>query len=508
MSDWTSGYVAEIGYTYGYYSLLNPLHMRLAFLARGLALPKVGNACELGFGQGVSANMHAAAGTADWYGTDFNPSQAAFAQELAEASGSSAKLYDQSFEEFCMRDDLPEFDYIGMHGIWSWISHENRSVIVDFIRRKLKVGGVLYTSYNTQPGWSAMGPLRDLLTEHTKVMGVPGDKITNRIEGALEFADKLMDVNPTYAVANPQLKAKIEELKGKDRSYLAHEYFNSDWLPMSFAKVSEWLTPAKLQFACSALYLDHVDSVNLTSEQQKLLNEVPDATFREMTRDMITNQNFRRDYWVKGARTLNGVEQAEALRKECIISLQPAADVSLTVIGSLGEASMQEDAYRAVLDVLDSRQVVSLGELEEAVASTLSELLEIVMVLAHTGVIHSANSEADSVVVKEKTDALNGYLMNKARSSADVNWLVSPVTGGGVAIGRFHQLFLLAISQGLEQPEQWASFAWDVLASQGQRLSKEGKTLATAEENLAELTSVGVKFAEKRLPKLKALKLL
>lgn len=169
---------------------------------------------------------------------------------------------------------------------------------------------------------------------------------------------------------------------------------------------------------------------------------------------------------------------------------------------------MQEDAYRAVLDVLDSRQVVSLGELEEAVASTLSELLEIVMVLAHTGVIHSANSEADSVVVKEKTDALNGYLMNKARSSADVNWLVSPVTGGGVAIGRFHQLFLLAISQGLEQPEQWASFAWDVLASQGQRLSKEGKTLATAEENLAELTSVGVKFAEKRLPKLKALKLL
>lgn len=25
MSDWTSGYVADIGYTYGYYTELNPL---------------------------------------------------------------------------------------------------------------------------------------------------------------------------------------------------------------------------------------------------------------------------------------------------------------------------------------------------------------------------------------------------------------------------------------------------------------------------------------------------
>jgi len=44
---------------------------------------------------------------------------------------------------------LPDFDYIGLHGIWSWISDENRQVIVDFIRKKLKVGGVLYISYNT-----------------------------------------------------------------------------------------------------------------------------------------------------------------------------------------------------------------------------------------------------------------------------------------------------------------------------------------------------------------------
>ena len=61
MSDWTAGYVADIGYTYGYYTELNPALVRLAFLNAGLAFPHMGAACELGFGQGLSTNIHAAA---------------------------------------------------------------------------------------------------------------------------------------------------------------------------------------------------------------------------------------------------------------------------------------------------------------------------------------------------------------------------------------------------------------------------------------------------------------
>ena len=52
MTTWTSGYVADIGYTYGYYNELNPQRVRLAFLNAGLVCPEFGSACELGFGQG------------------------------------------------------------------------------------------------------------------------------------------------------------------------------------------------------------------------------------------------------------------------------------------------------------------------------------------------------------------------------------------------------------------------------------------------------------------------
>ena len=52
MQDWTSGYVSDLSYTYGYYNELNPFRLRMAFLNAGLVFPEFDTACELGFGQG------------------------------------------------------------------------------------------------------------------------------------------------------------------------------------------------------------------------------------------------------------------------------------------------------------------------------------------------------------------------------------------------------------------------------------------------------------------------
>ena len=52
MQDWTSGYVSDLSYTYGYYIELNPFRLRMAFLNAGLVFPEFDTACELGFGQG------------------------------------------------------------------------------------------------------------------------------------------------------------------------------------------------------------------------------------------------------------------------------------------------------------------------------------------------------------------------------------------------------------------------------------------------------------------------
>src|SRR5262249_55664249 len=158
----------EIGYTHGYYRELCPQLLCFACLVAGIAPPstKPLRYLELGYGQGLSINIHAAACEGEFWGTDFNPSHAAQARSLAVSSRSSVTLLDDSFEELAARSELPEFDIIAIHGIWTWISDHNREIVVDIVRRKLKVGGILYISYNCFPGWAVGIPLRHLMKLH------------------------------------------------------------------------------------------------------------------------------------------------------------------------------------------------------------------------------------------------------------------------------------------------------------------------------------------------------
>lgn len=63
------------------------------------------------------------------------------------------------------------------------------------------MGGVLYTRCNTPPGWAAMVPMRDLLTEHSEVMGAPGQGIVPRIDAAPAFAEELLATDPAAQAA-------------------------------------------------------------------------------------------------------------------------------------------------------------------------------------------------------------------------------------------------------------------------------------------------------------------
>jgi hypothetical protein len=232
--------------------------------------------------------------------------------------------------------------------------------------------------------------------------------------------------------------------------------------------------------------------------------------FRQTTRDFCVNQQFRKDYWVRGVRNLSTLEQAEGLRALRVLLVQPRAEVSLKVKGSLGEATLQEAVYNPILDLLADHKPKSLGQMEQAfreggIAIGLAQIQQAVMVLSATGAISAVQSDTDTAKAKLSCERINQHLIMKARASGELNYLASPVTGGGVSVSRFNQLFLLAKQRGHTQPADCAQFVWTILADQGQLLFKDGKTLDTAEENIAELTAQACAFEDKQLPILRAL---
>ncbi|MES2604843.1 MAG: methyltransferase regulatory domain-containing protein [Pseudomonadota bacterium] len=508
MTDWTAGYRTDIEYTQGYYGELNPLRARFALTNAGIVCPAFKTACELGFGQGLSVNIHAAAAPTAWYGNDFNASQVANAQEMAEAAEAGAMLTDDSFAEFAKRKDLPDFDYIGLHGVWSWVSEANRRVIVEFIRRKLKPGGIVYLGYNSMAGFAGFEPVRHMMIEHAKVLGTKGRGIKTRVKGAVDFMGRTLATNPPFAKLNAVAVATVKAIQGKNQQYLAHEYFNEDWHPMHFAKVAELLHEAKLEFACSAHYMDHLDETNFTAEQQQLLKEIPDTVFREGMKEFMLHQRFRKDFWVKGGRRLSAAEQRQRLRRLRFVMMALPSRVPAKLKCIVGEASLDKAIYGPVLELMQDHVPRTLGEIEQAVAGfklTLTQIKDAVLVLAGLSVFAPVQEAAVVAKARSHTDNLNLHLLHRALENDDNLFLASPVTGGGVLVSRMQQLFLLARHAGKKTPALWADHARQALAEQDQKLVRQGKVVATPQETLAVLTADAEEFAKGQLLILKKL---
>src|SRR5271163_3004505 len=104
MDDWGSGYVTDVSYVHDFCRVQTPPMLALAALAGGVSAPGGSGEpivyCDLGCGQGYTANLVAAANpNARVFGFDFNPSHIANARALARESGlSNAEFSETSFE--------------------------------------------------------------------------------------------------------------------------------------------------------------------------------------------------------------------------------------------------------------------------------------------------------------------------------------------------------------------------------------------------------------------------
>src|SRR5262245_32229112 len=201
MAEWGSGYVVDTAYVHDYCRTQTPTILGFAALAKSVSTPaSLGEAiayCDLGCGQGFTANLIAAANPRSHvFGADFNPTHIANARALASAAGLTNILFREAdFEDLPNDQKLPDFDIIALHGVYSWIDAAHRQSIVGFIRKRLKPGGLVYISYDTMPGWAGLAPLRGLLVQRAAAAATsPGAALDN----ALAFAERLEQLDARF----------------------------------------------------------------------------------------------------------------------------------------------------------------------------------------------------------------------------------------------------------------------------------------------------------------------
>jgi hypothetical protein len=507
----TSGYITDVPYTYGYYRELSPCYMDFVLLLNGYEPPRRSSLhyLELGYGQGLSANIHAAANPGNFYGTDFNPAHAANAQTLAEVARSGAHFSDDSFASLADNGSLPEFDYITLHGVWSWINPDSREQITRIINKHLKVGGAVYMSYNVLPGWAPVAPLRHIMAVHIKLAGSDTQAFGERIDSAIEYARQLEKVGAHFFGANPTAKGRLDRIADQNRTYLAHEYFNEDWEPMYSSQVHECLAHHRATFACTATLIEGIDHINFTPDQAKLLASISNPIFRETTKDYLANAQFRRDLFTRGAQRLTMIEIIERLKQIRFALTESVDNFSYSLHTTAGKLGLKKEIYEPILAMLkeDGFAPKSFADIAARVETVaLPSVIEAIAILAGMGLVSPCQADDNIKQASVSCDKLNAHLLEQSRLSGKCEYLASPVTGGGIRVDRFQQMFLLARRRGKEEPDAWAQDAWDNLAAQNQALLVEGKVLQGEADNLTELRKRAAAFAEKRLAMLQALK--
>lgn len=512
VANWASGYIDEVAYSHGFYRQLTPTIMSFAALSRGqtfdLSAPSV-EYCELGCGQGFSANLLAAANPhIQFHAMDFNPAHIANARRLAsEAKLTNVHFYENAFADFYSRPGLPEnFDFIVLHGVFTWVSAENRKHIVDFIAAKLKPGGLVYVSYNAMPGWTITLPIRRLLVDRA---GRATGPLAPRIDDALNLVTSLAEAHSDFFKHHVAATVRLRSMMDMARNYLAHEYFNRDWTPFYFEDVANELAEAKLSFVGSLNFIDHFDDVSLSDGQRKILESEIDPIRREGLRDFIVNQLFRTDLFCKGA--LPHTERSAVgiwLETRFVLSIS-VEEIPLSVKTRLGEIDLTVSLYQSLFEAfshgpLSAREILMRNAVDGV---SWGALTRAITVLVGANYLQPCLPEVEQAERAERCKDFNFAICKHAENSEDHQFLASPLTGGGLAINRSDRLFMLAIKEGKQRPEDWASDAWSILAPQGQRLLREGKMLETDDENIAELILRAEKFARYRLPVIRNLRI-
>jgi SAM-dependent methyltransferase len=452
--------------------------------------------CELGCGQGFTTNLLAAANPhIEFYANDFNPSHIVGARELAAEAGiQNVHFFEQSFAEFLNEPALPDFDIIALHGIFSWISVENRATIVEFIRRKLKPGGLTYISYNTLPGQAASAPLRHLIYLTAKDRG---HSSAVGISQALSLIDRILATNPVYLRMNPAVKKRIEAFKEEDQRYLVHEYLNENWTSLYYSDVAEILKGAKLDYVGPATLLDYVDAINIFPEQQQVLVEIENPTLREVVRDFMINRRFRQDVFVKGTIPILQHKLNEVWLGLRFALSTPRTGVPITVTTYQLEYTLEPERYEPILDAFAKGPctVWQLLEVQRVAELGWKSLREALIVLVGAGHLQPCLGASGDSERAERTKTFNSMVIERAQSSSELSFLASPKVGGGIEVDRISQLFLLGRER--KDPDV-PRFVWTVLAKFGQRLARNGETLESDEENLAELREQYDKFTNDR----------
>src|SRR5215469_498773 len=460
MTTSTDGYALDIPYLRDFKPMLAPAWLDLATLVAGIEPParlKDFTWCDLGCGQGVTAVMLAATHPqGEFHGIDAMAVHIDHARRLARhAAIPNVCFYNTDFAA-ALDLELPQFDYIVAHGVYTWIDAEGQDALRRFIDRRLKPGGLVYLGYNAMPGWACDLPFQRLMRE--LALGFQGD-IAGRVAAAREAVCALAKTD-VPALARRFVVRELEQ-RPQDyaTAYLVHEFMPAAWQPLYVTEVRTAMATIGLAPVGSATLSQNFDRLVLRAEARNALAAITNPDARELVRDFFLDQRFRCDVFARGNRRFDSAERLHRLLSATFGLARPASAISYATTTPAGTLSYHTAAARAIVGALASGTRALLGN--PPLNGTPVQTVDAVLALSAAGDIIPV--ERGYATMGE----LNRILCNRVDGPEEIRWLALP-SGTAVEVDRA----LLALLRDTGDVNETRFPGWrEFLAAHGLRLA-------------------------------------
>lgn len=501
--NWNDGYVTDAEYTSHYFAELSPAHLDYLALATGVLPPEREDGkfryAELGCGNGMSTTLLAACHpNANFVGIDFMPVHIANSRRAAKQGGvSNVEFLEMSFAQACEQNFEP-FDYIVAHGVYSWITPENRAEMVEFFRRFLAPGGLVYLSYNCYPGWLPIAPVQKLVSEHARTMRGPS---TQRVKAGFEFAAKLLEKGAAALANAPAAKQQIEKHPTQPPNYLAQEYLNEAWYPLYVTDVMRELAPAKLEYVASATVAENDLRFLMPDDMAEVVRAQPTEELRQLTKDIFINARFRRDIYTRGGRRLSGLDQRQALSQQTFALTRTPANINYTAEYGGRKISFDTPYARRAVEMLSTgpQTLQAIGEelVKTGAKDGLRAALELGTILLICGAALPVHHTGIDV------SRINHSLAERALEDTACNAVATP-WGTPAVIGPI-ELATIAVGARGDGTAQIVSKLVTLAKKKGRVFNRNGEPIRDEKDVVTFLTEEVDKLLQLRWPALNAL---
>ena len=220
--------------------------------------------------------------TATFTGIDLSPAQVKHGNELIKSIGlKNITLLEKDIMD--INDTFGTFDYIIVHGIWSWVPDVVKDKILSICNRNLSDQGIAFVSYNTYPGWKRLEQLRDIMLYSEKC--VSNNTLLDRTVYTKNVLQKIQELIKMSPQTNQKAAYKLKDIDNiikADDYYVGHEYLESinnpvyvsDFIKRAQAQGCAYIGDENLQNSfISWLYKNIQDGIKVLAQDDYIAKE-------------------------------------------------------------------------------------------------------------------------------------------------------------------------------------------------------------------------------------------